>query len=219
MTGTTQKSVYVDTETGGLRDYDRPWEIALIVDEGVKSDRYVFYIADFQPLHADPKALELNGFYDRHPLWTPNGPDHYKVSDFGLIGADRDIPVTTVFDCEGCVSARIEALTRGARVYGCNAPAFDVPVLTQMLNRHGMAWTGHYRPICVTTWAAGVAGLDPETPNSEVGAAFGVSRDQYGTTHEALPDALYARGLHHAAKASIEIRAFDNAHNLGGQQP
>lgn len=48
----------------------------------------------------------------------------------------------------------VNLITRDAVVVGCN-PSFDTERLTRLLQRHGLTPGWHYRPLCVTTMAAG----------------------------------------------------------------
>lgn len=190
---------FVDTETGGLRTNDRPWEIAVVRrDSEDVETRHVVYIADFAPSKADPKALELGGFYDRHPLHTVDPLARAANSP----AFDPESPsVDERLMTEGQAAYYLERLVRGATVVCCN-PGYDVPRLTAMLERHGFAWTAHYRDLCATTYAAGLLGMLPPFDNRKVGAALGISRNAHGTEHTGLADALYARDLYDAAVAA-----------------
>jgi len=112
-----------------------------------------------------------------------------------------------VIDHEACIARQIDALFRDRHVVACN-PVYDVPRIERLLNRGGFALTSHYRPHCATGAAAVALGLHPASPNAELGAALGVSREQFGAAHGALPDALYARALDNAARAHVaDLRA------------
>lgn len=196
-------TVYLDTETGGLRPADRPWEIALVKDyEDGRHEQYVFHVADFDPSQADPMALQMNGFYDRFPTMMPDPLDvTLSLYDHGTpFDKENPVQVHHMFAPECLVAANVRAITHRSLVVACN-PVFDVPRLEAMLNRHSLAWTGHYKAICAEDYAAGAVGLPAGTRNSEIGAALGVERDAYGTVHSGLADTLYARGLHRAAIA------------------
>lgn len=212
--------VYLDCETGGLRPTDRPWEIALLrcTSDG-RIEQYVWQVLDFWPSKADPTALQLSGFYDRHqghaiydeanPLnYTPDGDQAVTHPAWNASGPDPDLPVTLRCTSEMLVALELERLVRGAVVWACN-PVYDVPRLEALLNRAGRAWTAHYRPMCATTWAAATAtalGLTTAAPpfsNAKIGEALGVSRDGYGTAHTGLADCYYAKALVDAARALV----------------
>lgn len=70
--------VHMDTETTGLHDGRRPWDVALIVHDcedtdyrklrsGVERHQFFVHPADLDWLTADPKALEIGRFWERHP--------------------------------------------------------------------------------------------------------------------------------------------------------
>lgn len=221
---TITRIVTLDTETGGLRPTDEPWEIAMVVDDiDGGHERHLFHVLDFEPAQADPIALRLGGYYDRHPYaskddiiraciqsCTPgHGLRHVLsggqaastcVTSHGLSGEDLVHPVNHLIEHADCLATTIEPIVRDAFIYACNY-GYDVSRLERMLNKAGHAWTANYRPVDADKYAAGVAGLHPFTKNSDIGAALGVSRDQHGTEHGALPDALYARSLIVAALA------------------
>lgn len=203
--------VTLDHENGGLRPGDSyPWEIGAVVDKpGEPSTLHVWHVADFRPALADPKALELGGFYDRHPRHAIDP----LSAELAITGPDLDVPVNHIIDVESRVAFSLERLIRGAIVVACN-PTFDVPRLTSMLGRNGYAWTAHYRPICATTYAAGVVDRlraqrgEPPMPvpwvNNDIAAELGVER---ANAHSALWDALFARDLRFAAMAAAESLA------------
>lgn len=198
------RAAFVDMETGGLRVDDTPWEIAVLtVDEDGQEGQFVIHIADFQPAHADPKALQLAGFYDRHPLHHPDGPAAAAVL---VSGPDPDVPVQHLLIDEADAARVMERLLRDRIVVACN-PAFDLERhLAPMLHRHGYAPTWFYRPVCATVYAAGRLGLPlGRWSNGDIGRAFGVDVADFGTAHQALVDAHYARALLVAAQASVTL--------------
>lgn len=195
--------VFLDTETGGLRHDDKVWEVGAVVDRpsGVQT-RDLIHVYGFDAAAADPKALQMGGFFERHPQYAPAGSMYATTS-----GMDPDVPVTEGMASSHDLSMHLEKLVRGARIVVCNA-VFDVPRLTVMMAEHGIPWTGHYRVVCATTYAAGVLGVDPSMANADIGAILGVDREAHGKAHNALVDALYARDLYLAAltKAGIDQR-------------
>lgn len=64
--------IFLDTETTGLDpDKHEIWEIAWAINNGNVESAVLKHSLNT----ADPKALELNGYFDRHNLWVdlPNG--------------------------------------------------------------------------------------------------------------------------------------------------
>lgn len=194
---------FVDTETGGLRHSDRPWEVGILtLDPDGTETWHLFHVTDFHPADTDPKALQMSGFYHRHPL---HATDHGEAF-LAATGPSPDEPIHHHVLPEAQVAWHVERLTRDRVVVGCN-PSFDREVLIPMLTRNGLAPTWAYRPICATTYAAGALGLPPYLwSNGAVGEALGVPRDVGGTAHTALADVEYARKLLFAAHAHASSR-------------
>lgn len=209
--------VILDLETGGLRGNDRPWEIGMVIDRPGQSEPELhhYYVADFDPSKADPMALQMNGFYDRHPLQrtTETGSRMswdaaMALDDHGLNEGDPDGPprkVHAAMAAETQLMWLIEPLLRNARVCIVN-PTFDKPLLVSALRRARLAWTAYYTPLCIGSYAGGVLGIDPtEGRSDDVAAALGVKREDYGTGHTALVDSLYGRGILRAAEAKAGV--------------
>lgn len=209
--------VFADTETNGLRHDARPWEVGFITrdDDGLEQ-RYRWFVANFSPADADPTALQMSGFYDRHPyaILRPGSLSMQAELDAFTADADLpdlDMPTHTKIMVESDLALAFEQLSRGRVLVACN-PAYDVPVLTRMLIRSGIAPTWHYRPVCATTEAAGYLrgrGVDVGEPpyvNAEIGRLLGVERDQFGKVHTALSDAYYARALYDATRSPVAVQ-------------
>jgi DNA polymerase III alpha subunit (gram-positive type) len=65
--------IYLDTETTGLDpDKHEVWEIAWAVNDGPIET----HVLPHNIAMADPKALEMNGYWDRSPLWFEPRPGH-----------------------------------------------------------------------------------------------------------------------------------------------
>ncbi|MDZ4232820.1 MAG: hypothetical protein U1C73_03460, partial [Dietzia sp.] len=71
--------VFLDTETTGKGPRRRAWEIAMIRRDATGDREITLYVdvADLDLPHADPKALAIGRFDQRHPqrdgvLTTPN---------------------------------------------------------------------------------------------------------------------------------------------------
>jgi DNA polymerase III epsilon subunit-like protein len=127
--------VFIDTETTGLGPNARPWEVAFIRREPSGGlYRHSFMVGDIDLSDADPAALEVGGFYDRHPCYNTNS-----------VALTRP---------ESAVAHSVEAHTRGAHLVGVN-PAFDAAVLDRMLRRHGRIPRWHYHLLDVPAMALG----------------------------------------------------------------
>lgn len=138
--------VFVDTETTGLHPGRRAWEVAMIRVEPDSVDGIgrgtSFFISDVDLRNADPAALRVGRFYDRHPQYThPDGVVESTASRASM-RTERQAAIA------------VERWTRDAIIVGSN-PGFDVEVLDQMLRHHGLSPAWHYRPIDVATLAAG----------------------------------------------------------------
>lgn len=220
--------VFLDLENGGLRhDDDRFWEVGMVVDvPGAETELHHYYVSDFDPSNADPMALSLAGFYDRHPLHRlagigqPMDPQAaLRWDDHGLPEGDPDGPPPKVFTDampESMVVRTLSWYLRDARVCIVN-PTFDKPKIERRLAVHGLAWTGYYTPVCIGSFAGGVLGVDPCGGRSnDLAAALGVNRDDYGTNHTGLVDALYGRAILRTAEAKAGMvpawqRRYDEA--------
>lgn len=143
--------VFLDCETTSLSPFAYVWEFAGIrVDSatGTRVEKHLF-LGDLDLTHADPAALRIGQFYERHPdamAFTPTGEN----------------PKPRAMAHSSRTAAReIARLCQGATVVGSN-PSFDTERLGRLLRRHGIAPTWNYRPIDVhTLMAAHLALTDP----------------------------------------------------------
>lgn len=131
---TTAPIVFLDTETDGLHPGRQAWEIAMIRRDQDGERELVLVVDSVDLSTADPMALKINGFYDRHPAYNVHLPD------------------TAV--TEGRAAVLVEEWTRGAVVVGAN-PQFDTVTLEPLLRRHGLLPAWHYRPVCIEAIAYG----------------------------------------------------------------
>lgn len=189
--------VWLDTETTGLNpEIHDVWEIAIITDAG---DEYAWQIKP-DLTHADPKALEVGGYWGRHfavlvqgapSTGTCMATQHPTASEIGRIVTAEE------------VAATLAVLLNGAVVIGSN-PDFDRGFLRSWLRRHGQVWAAHYRTIDVITlgwgrliaadsqWAAQVP-----VSSHDVSRAHGIDPDGY-VRHTALGDTRWVRDLYRA---------------------
>lgn len=94
--------VFLDTETTGRDRFRRPWEIAIIRRDRTDERAVTLFIeeADLDLDHADPEALEVSKFYDRHPQFAGT----LRPGSLLCSGADA--------------AALVHSWTNQARVYG-----------------------------------------------------------------------------------------------------
>lgn len=181
----TRPICFIDTETTHLdRDIRRAWEIGIIRrdPDGIETERTWFvHTDDLDLAHADPAALHIGRFRERHPAFN-----HDKA------WPERDAAV------------EIQELTRGATLAGA-VTSFDEHTLDRMLRRHDLTRAWHHRLVDVRVYAAGVAGADPGWAFPEALAAFGLAEDA-ASRHTALGDARLARDLYDAARRRAASR-------------
>ena len=133
------KICFIDTETTSLRPDRRAWDVALIVREPGEEDREFQWFIEAQDLdlgNADPFALRIGHFYDRHPA-----------------AASTDFFVPNV-EPEAYVLRQVEFLTRGAHLVGA-VPNFDADVLGSRMRAHGLLPSWHYHLQDVETLVVG----------------------------------------------------------------
>ncbi|MFC8983887.1 exonuclease domain-containing protein [Streptomyces sp. NPDC057115] len=122
---------FVDTETTGLDPFQHDaWEIAVVLRRDGNDTEHVFHIEP-DLTNAEPKALEINRYFERtsNPDWA---------------WGDRQT-----------VANQLYALLNGAVMVGSN-PAFDAEMIAHLFGRYydqPKPW--HYRTIDTTTLAVG----------------------------------------------------------------
>ena len=134
--------VVIDTETDGLHPGRRAWEIGMIRrDENGERECRMFLPLDLK--FSDPKALDIGGFWDRHPAGR-------KLSGKPELPCE---PVTSAHDA----AKKVMEWTFGATIVGAN-PAFDAQILERLLRSEGYLPSWHYRLLDVEAMTAGYAG-------------------------------------------------------------
>lgn len=126
--------VALDTETTSLRPDRRIWEIGLIFHE--EDERRFHCFVDVQDLdlgNADPFALKVGRFYERHP--------QVRGGDAGALS-------------ERAMLEWVERCTRGAHLLGA-VPNFDADVLDRRMRAYGIAPSWHYHLIDIEALAVG----------------------------------------------------------------
>lgn len=196
---------FCDTETTSLRPDRRAWEIGLIVREPGKPDidhRWFIRAEDLDLGNADPMALKVGRFYERHPDFLPG-----SITPEG----DRSHP-------EEYVLRKVERWTRGAHLVGA-VVNFDADVLGPRMRARGILPAWNYRLIDVRPLAAGylmghAAMLEREgAPAERVAALRGIAAPPWNpdelaravgaepdenARHTALGDAAQARDVYDA---------------------
>lgn len=179
---TTPALVFADTETTALHPDRRVWEIGAITRPagGTRNDdeeHQIFIdIDDLDLGQADPKSLEIGGFYNRHPQMG----GHRGHSIF-LTGEKDALRVA-------------ERMTRGAWIVGA-VPNFDTETLAARMRWTGTCPSWHYHLIDVENLAAGALALPPPWGFDDILDQFGLIYDEKDR-HTALGDARMVRDLY-----------------------
>lgn len=183
---------FLDTETTGLDPFVHdPWEIAVIFREGDLDTEHTFRIEP-DLTNADPKALDINRYYERTSADGWQWEDRQKTA------------------------ARLYGLLNGVVLVGSN-PSFDAEMLTHLFGRYyaePKPWL--YRTVDIATLAAGYRygqgksgayGGDfafqadyPQVPykSYELSRAVGVEPPAKDVAHTALGDARWAKAVYDA---------------------
>jgi DNA polymerase III epsilon subunit-like protein len=188
----TAPVVFVDTETTGL-DPDRHeiWEVGLIEADG--TEHHWFLPVDLGS--ADPVALKIGRFHDRHPHGY-HAP-HDEVDDEPHVTNRR----TFAYD--------FARLTAGCHLVGA-VVSFDEERLRKLLRANGACPDWHYHLVDVESLAAGWLArnftrdaISPEPPwnSRDMTTALGVTVDE-SEKHTALGDARWAAAIYEAVMGS-----------------
>lgn len=188
--------VFIDTETTSLRPDRRAWDIALIVRENDGTDmEYQWFVLaqDLDLGNADPMALKIGRFYDRHPQAVEAARYNLPASEYEVLH-------------------HVERLTRGAHLVGA-VPNFDAEVLGARMRANGICPSWHYHLIDVEALVVGYVAhkaktlreqlpdtnFEPWPPlpwkSDALAEAVGVKMHE-GDRHTALGDARWARDIY-----------------------
>lgn len=175
--------VFLDTETTGLHPDRRAWEIAMIRRDDAGERETLIQVADVDLSTAEPKGLQIGGFYERHQQFRPQprGPEDDSPAD-----------LMTEQQC----AWHIERFTRGAHIVGA-VPDFDARTLDPMLRRHGHIPAWHYHLVDVEAMAVGwLAGqghtwVSPPWRSDELSRACHVDPPNDEDRHTAMGDARW----------------------------
>jgi DNA polymerase III epsilon subunit-like protein len=185
----TTPIVFIDTETDGLRPDRRAWEIAMIRRDDT-GERTCTLLLDIDLPAADPFALKIGGYYDRHPR------GRY------LSGQEEKLDYVAIDPAEYAAAA-VARMTHGAHLVGVN-PAFDAGTLEPLLHRHGLTPGWHYHLIDVAVMALGylharnAPGTALPWKSDQLGEALGVEPATTEERHTALGDARWAQRMYDA---------------------
>ena len=188
-TASGARLAFVDCETTGL-DVDRHeiWEVGLILrsgmgtpDDPVLGDQEHHWFLPVDLSRADPFALGIGGFHDRHP-------QGYRTPPAG--GVPGTLPPLTPLAAFAREFAR---LTDGAHLVGA-VVSFDAERLDRLLRRQQFLPAWHYHLVDVEAMVAGRYALTPPWDSGELSDRAGVDRGLY-EKHTALGDARWARAL------------------------
>jgi len=179
---------WTDTETTGVHPARRPWEIAAIVRPAgadVRQDTPYTWFIDVRDIdlgNADPVALRIGRFYERHPQMNGRRKEH------------------TVWRLHEALP-HVEELLRGAVIAGSN-PSFDMETLGPLMRAHGILPSWHYHPLDIPSMAEGwLRGRGKSLPDKlksdELARAVGVDPDKYDR-HTALGDCELFRAVYEA---------------------
>lgn len=187
---------FIDVETTSTRPERRAWEIGIIVarpGSPTVEQFHTFIRADDLELeHADPYALRIGRFHDRHPLMTKQPIMGYED------------PWETQGTREDEAYRQVEWLTRGAQLVGWDVH-FDAQTIDFRMRAAGIAPSFDYHHINLPDLAAGyligrygkewmadmtkVVGPRPRWMKSEIREHLGIAPQDPWSEHTAMGDA------------------------------
>ena len=134
----------LDTETDGLSWSRQAWEIAMIRRHPDGNETAKTLLLDVDLRRSDAKALEVGGFYERHPrgIYLATGQKAQYHTE--LTGHEQ-------------AAYWVHRLTFGATIVGAN-PSFDTHILSRLLYANGLQPSWHYRLVDVESLTAGHLG-------------------------------------------------------------
>lgn len=169
---------FIDVETDGLHPGCRAWEVALIRRTSTAQTEHRWLLPIELGPWTDLRALEIGGYWDRHPTGRSLAGRHPIPSEVATkTDAARDIM----------------CLTHGATLVG-SAPWFDAAVLDRLLRSQDLipTWSHRLRDVC--TLAAGHLGHDPGGLDSTLAALELTMPDT--ARHTAMGDARAAMAIY-----------------------
>lgn len=193
MAGTTMsRVVFLDTETTGLdADCHQVWEVAAITEDG---QEHVWLLDRISLAAADPIALSISGFHDRHP---------HGYAYEGQAETTNHLQFALDFT----------RLTHGAHLVGA-VVSFDEERIRRLLLERGFVPSWHYHLIDVEALAVGyLNGLAAYSidwrrnlrslgglpwRSDDLSRMCGVEAPSDDERHTALGDARWAKRLYEA---------------------
>lgn len=175
-----QCTVFLDTETTGLHDARRAWEISMIRRHPGLDDATItifIHLDDIAIEHAEPAALDIGRFHDRHPAFgAPLTTDQLYLSE-------RD------------AMQIVDDWTYRAEIFGIK-PRFDTDTLTEAFIRHHRQPRWWREPRDITDLAQGWvqahgnrAHRNPEALSAQCGIAVPANEQR----HTAYGDAEWVK--------------------------
>lgn len=183
--------VFLDTETTGVHRGYRPWDIAMVRRDGSggQQELTIFVdVADIDIDHADPEALIIGGFEQRHPQRG------------GRLATGQVL-------VSGYQAAQlVQRWTDSALVYGVN-PSYDTIGLDGLLARANLDARWYYAPQDLVGIAYGFmlrgATTAPPRSSEPLSMACGVDIPQASERHTAMGDARWAARWYDALRTGI----------------
>jgi DNA polymerase III epsilon subunit-like protein len=175
--------VFIDTETTGLHAERRAWEIGLIVRDPGKPDvENILYVqtTDLDLEHAQEDALQIGGFYNRHPDLKP-----------------PSLRVATWSEHDALLV--VEDITHGAHLVGAMTH-FDAQTLANRMAPNGLTPSWHYHLIDIESMLLGYqAGNNYEVSvpwkSHTLSDLMGVPPTPKEDLHTAIGDARWVRDV------------------------
>lgn len=177
---TPRPLVFLDTETTSVLPGRRVWEVAMIKrDEQGERETHIF-VSDVDMASADPHALRLGGFYDRHPQYS----EDRLVAGASLLSRWE-------------AARRVHRWTLGATIVGA-VPNFDTETLDPMVRgaRLSPAWDYHLVDIRTLAlgWLLGCGWqVDLDVSTDRLAELCGMTPAKPEDRHTALGDARWVR--------------------------
>ncbi|WP_100513971.1 hypothetical protein [Mycobacteroides abscessus] len=171
---------FLDCETTGVHRDRRAWEIAIIRrDHHGPDQELVLYVdlVDLDLANAQPHALTIGRFYERHP------------------GLGHPLPAGARLCSEADAARLVQMWTLGSTIVGV-VPSFDTECLAAALDRHRLEPGWHYSPECMISQGKGylkALGRRPGCTSDAIAAECGVEPPAESERHTALGDTRWTR--------------------------